>query len=59
MGQLDQNFLYGNVFENKAESHFSLKIGGTVYEVSTHFSADGRQSVLRQFSDLLLSRKLL
>ena len=59
MGQFDQNFLYGDVFENKAESHFSLKIGGTVYEVSTHFSADGRQSVLRQFSDLLLSQKLL
>ena len=59
MRQFDQNFLYGDVFENKAESHFSLKIGGTVYEVSTHFSADGRQSVLRQFSDLLLTRKLL
>ncbi len=38
---------------------FTMKIGSTVYEVSTHFSEDGRQSVLQQFRDLLLSQKLL
>lgn len=38
---------------------FTMKTGGTVYEVSTHFSEDGRQSVLQQFRDLLLSQKLL
>ena len=38
---------------------FSMKIGGTVYDVSTHFSTDGKQSVLQQFRDLLLSQKLL
>ena len=38
---------------------FTMKIGGTVYEVSTHFSEDGRQSVLQQFRDLLISQKLL
>lgn len=38
---------------------FSMKIGGTVYEISTHFSTDGKQSVLQQFRDLLLSQKLL
>ena len=36
-----------------------MKIGGTVYEVSTHFSTDGKQSVLQQFRDLLLSQKLI
>lgn len=38
---------------------FSMKIGGTVYDVSTHFSTDGKQSVLQQFRDLLLSQKLI
>lgn len=38
---------------------FTMKIGGTVYEVSTHFSADGRQSILQQFRDLLLSQNLM
>lgn len=27
-------------------AHFTTKIGGTTFEVSTHFSDDGRQSVL-------------
>ena len=38
---------------------FTTKIGGTVYEVSTHFSTDGKQSVLQQFRDLLLSQNLI
>ena len=38
---------------------FTMKIGGTVYEISTHFSTDGKQSVLQQFRDLLLSQKPL
>lgn len=36
-------------------AHFTAKIGGTTFEVSTHFSDDSRQSVLQQFKDLLLS----
>lgn len=39
--------------------NYTMKIGGTVYDVSTHFSADGKQSVLQQFRDLLLSQKLI
>lgn len=39
--------------------NYTMKIGGTVYEVSTHFSTDGKQSVLQQFRDLLLSQKLI
>ena len=38
---------------------FTMKIGGTFYEVTTHFSEDGRQSVLQQFRDLLLSQNLI
>ena len=38
---------------------FTMKTGGTVYEVATHFSTDGKQSVLQQFRDLLLSQNLI
>lgn len=33
---------------------FSMEIGGTVYEVTTHFSAEGNETVLKQFRDLLM-----
>ena len=39
--------------------NYTMKIGGTVYEVSTNFITDGKQSVLQQFRDLLLSQKLI
>lgn len=35
-------------------SEFSLKVGGTYFDVSTHFDTNGRQSVLQQFKDLIL-----
>ena len=41
------------------ENEFSLKIGGTTYEVNTHFSKKGRQSVLEQFKELILSENLI
>ena len=41
------------------EHSFSMKIGGTVFDVSTHFSVDGRQSILQQFRDLILSESLV
>ncbi len=44
-------------FEPDAESSFKVKIGGTVYEVTTHFNESGKQSVLQQFRDLLLSQQ--
>ena len=43
-------------FEPNAESSFNMKIGGTVYEVTTHFNESGKQSVLQQFRDLLLAQ---
>lgn len=38
---------------------FELKIGGTTYEVCSHFNIDGKQSVLEQFKNLILSEKLI
>lgn len=54
-----KNLLTDDVFEAVAKSDFTMKIGGTVYDVSTHFSTDGKQSVLQQFRDLLLSQNLI
>lgn len=39
------------------EDTFEMKVGGTTYEVSTHFDTDGRQSVLEQFMALILRQK--
>lgn len=36
------------------EIAFITKIGNTTYEVSTHFSDKGKETVLQQFKDLLL-----
>lgn len=41
------------------DSDFKMKIGGTVYEISTHFDAEGSRCVLQQFRDLILSEDLL
>ncbi|MFQ9586056.1 MAG: transposon-encoded TnpW family protein [Mediterraneibacter gnavus] len=41
------------------EDNFTMKIGGTTYEVSTHFNPKGRQCVLEQFKELILSEKLI
>ena len=30
---------------------FVMKIGGTTYEVSTHFNTKGKETVLQQFKD--------
>lgn len=49
----------GRLVRFSGENEFSLKIGGTTYEVSTHFSTKGKQSVLEQFKKLMLSEKLI
>ncbi len=35
------------------ERPFVIKIGKTTYEVSTHFSTKGKETVLEQFKELL------
>ena len=41
------------------EDNFTMKIGGTTYEVSTHFSTKGKETVLQQFKDLLIELDLV
>lgn len=41
------------------EDNFTMKIGGTTYEISTHFNSKGRQCVMEQFKELILSEKLI
>lgn len=41
------------------EDTFTTQIGGTTYEVSTHFNPKGTQSVMEQFKKLILSENLL
>ena len=36
-------------------SNFSMKIGGTVYDVTTHFNPNGRESLFKQILDIILS----
>ncbi len=38
---------------------FSMKIGGTQFNVTTHFNCNGRESVLQQFKDLILRKRLV
>lgn len=39
------------------ETPFIMKIGGTTYEVTTHFSTKGKETVLEQFKELLTELK--
>ncbi len=46
-------------YRRYGEDTFDVTIGGTTYEVSTHFSETGRQSVMEQFKILILSEQLI
>ena len=39
------------------EDTFSMKIGGTVYDVTTHLKTEGNRTVLNQFKELLLAKQ--
>ena len=41
------------------EDTFTMKVGSTTYEVSTHFNPNGRQCVMEQFKQLILSEHLI
>ena len=41
------------------QDNFTMKNGGTTYEVSTHFHPKGRQCLLEQFKELILSEHLI
>ena len=44
---------------DKDNLNFEIKIGGTIYEVYSHFNIEGKQSVLEQFKNLILSQNLI
>ena len=44
---------------DKDNLNFEIKIGGTTYEVNSHFNIEGKQSVLEQFKNLILSQNLI
>ena len=44
---------------DKDNLNFEIKIGGTIYEVCSHFNVEGKQSVLKQFKNLILSQNLI
>ena len=46
-------------FPTEYEAVTVTKIGGTCYEVSAHFSKEGTETVLQQFTDLLREAKIL
>lgn len=49
-----------DIKDNPAEEkqdHFSLRIGGTFYDVTTHFKTDGKRTVLHQFKEMLLANQ--
>ena len=44
---------------DKGNLNYELKIGGTTYDICTHFNIEGKQSVLEQFKNLILSENLI
>ena len=42
---------------NEKQDHFSLRIGGTFYDITTHFKIDGKRTVLNQFKEMLLANQ--
>lgn len=45
--------------DEKRKDTFSMKIDGTVYEVTTHLKTEGKRTVLNQFKALLLANQYL
>ena len=45
--------------DDNRKSTFSMKIGGTVYDVTTHLKTEGKRTVLNQFKALLLANQYL
>ena len=43
---------------NFGEGTFIKNIGGTTYDVSTHYNPNGRETALNQFKKLILSERL-
>ena len=56
---MDKIIDFAPYLKESAEDSFSMKLGGTTYEVTTHFNPSGNRSVLEQFKDLLLKNEFI
>ena len=50
---------FENIFNSIDGRTTKMKIGGTVYELTTYFNTDGTQSVLQQFTELITGYNLI
>ena len=56
---MDKIIDFAPYLKEAAEDSFSMKLGGTTYEVTTHFNPNGNRSVLEQFKELILKNELV
>lgn len=54
-----ESLSFESIFSSLNGRTTEMKIGGTVYEVSTHFNLEGRQNVLQQFAELIADNNLI
>ncbi len=50
--------VFAPFFEIEKEP-FVYKIGGTTYEITSHFDTNGKETVLEQFEALLTEHKMI
>lgn len=43
--------------DKEKEDTFSMKIGNTIYDITTHLKTEGKRTVLNQFKELLLANQ--
>ena len=43
--------------DEEKEDTFSMKIGNTIYDITTHLKNEGKRTVLNQFKELLLANQ--
>lgn len=52
----NEKYLFETPADEKQNS-FTLRIGGTLYEVTTHLKTDGTRTVLNRFKEMLLANQ--
>lgn len=59
---IEQTNTFSDIFSqtfDKENLNFKIFIGGTTYEVCSYFNVEGKQSILEQFKNLILSKNLI
>lgn len=52
----NEKYLFETPADEK-QNNFTLRIGGTLYEVTTHLKTDGTRTVLNRFKEMLLANQ--